>query len=135
MIELFEEYTHDLTDYEKKEILPFLLEILPFANGKSNIIKNEQILSRLRNVGKKSSQPRIRHILHCIRVSGMIPCLMASSGGYYVSNDLGELGLYLQSLDDRIHHITAVRHALAEQMARLREKKERHIFQPTINFT
>lgn len=51
---------------------------------------------------------RIRKIVNHLRVTGACPRLIASSKGYYISNDRQEITEYIQSLYARAEAILAV---------------------------
>jgi len=121
MITGFEDYTFEVTDQEKKNILPKLLILLASAKGKQGVITNEQLVRTinecpgLQAAGIKTNTPRIRKMIHEIRVSDRIPLLIATSEGYYVSQDRDEVDKYLDSLRERINSITEVYMALKRQ--------------------
>lgn len=116
MIKGFEEYTGELSEYEEEFILPLIHDILCNAVGKGNAITNKELVDKLRFVDMKTSGPRIRHMIHILRVSDTISQLIATSDGYYITNDVEELRNYLQSLTDRIKTISAVRRAIENQL-------------------
>ena len=59
--------------------------------------------------------PRIRKIINYIRSNGMCPRLIASSNGYYVSNDRDEIDAYITSLRERASAITAIANKLENE--------------------
>jgi hypothetical protein len=81
----------------------------------------------------KTSEPRVRHMIHILRVSDTISQLIATSNGYYITNDPDELKAYLDSLDDRLKHIAKVRHAIHRQLLSFKIMKSEQI-QKTFNF-
>jgi hypothetical protein len=112
MINNFEDYTHELSDYELKTLVPIIVKGLLTKVGKENAITNNQIVPKLKGKGYKVSSSRIRKIVHYIRVAGLIPCLIATSKGYYISNDKEEIKEYIDSLHQRADSITFVAYAL-----------------------
>jgi hypothetical protein len=133
MIKGFEEYTGELTEYEQEFILPIVHDILSTTIGKENAITNKQIVWKLKFVDMKTSEPRVRHMIHILRVSDTISQLIATSNGYYITNDPDELKAYLDSLDDRLKHIAKVRHAIHRQLLSFKIMKSEQI-QKTFNF-
>lgn len=122
MIRNFEEYTHNMTMAEKKYILPQIIRILSLAIGKEKAITNNQIIENiiLPSINEypeslNLNMSRIRHIIHVLRVSDMIPFLVASSKGYYISNNKDEIETYIKSIDDRLKSIYQIRKALRRQ--------------------
>jgi flagellar capping protein FliD len=116
MIKGFEEFTGELSEYEEEFILPVVHEFLCAAIGKDRAITNKEMVQQLKFVDLKTSGPRVRHIIHILRVSDTISQLIATSDGYYITNDPDELKNYLDSLDERIKHISKVRHAINRQL-------------------
>lgn len=102
MITLFEDITYELTDYEMGELVPVVVRGLAGKRGKENAITNKEICKRLKSYGYKISEPRLRKIIHHIRVEQLIVGLCCNSKGYYVTNCLQELGRYVESLAQRI---------------------------------
>lgn len=129
MIRNFEEYTSELTDDERVYIIPRLVRILTLAIGKEKSVTNKTIIKDI-NVdhpiedidamsGKrkwiKAYEPRIRHMIHILRVSDTIPFLVANSAGYYISNNKEEIETYIGSIEDRLRSIYDIRRALKRQ--------------------
>lgn len=117
MIKGFEDYTHELTEYEQEWIIPILIDILSAAIGKEKAVTNKHIVETLRFVDLKSSGPRIRHMIHILRVSDRIVQLIATSDGYYITENPQELKDYQHSLDDRLRNIYQVRRAIKRQIS------------------
>lgn len=108
MIIGFERETHELTPYEEEKILPLVVSGLSKRIGKSKAITNAEMVERLKAHGYKASGPRIRKVIHHIRITGAVKCLMATSKGYYVSNDRKELQDYVDSLHQRADSILQI---------------------------
>jgi len=115
MLKLFEEITKELTDYEKQVVMPLITQGLELKIGKKMAVTNSHIVTKLREQGIKTSGPRIRKMIHHIRVNDIIPRLIATSSGYYISEDIEELDNYIQSLKQRLHSIREIKESLKEQ--------------------
>jgi len=102
MIALFEEITYELTEYENNTLLPIVVKGLKSKNGKENAITNKKICEALSKLGYKVNGPRLRKIIHHIRVEQLIVGLCCNSNGYYVTDSLEELNKYTESLAQRI---------------------------------
>ena len=104
MITNFENITHELTEIE--------LEMLPLiVNGfkrytKNNPIKEPDIVSRFnsKNLKLKLNGARLRKLVNHIRCHSMLP-LIATSKGYYVSDDTEEIKNQIKSLRERANSI------------------------------
>lgn len=116
MIINFEDQTFELTTDEVENIVPFIKNLI--KEGKANAITNKDIIHELNHWNMKSSAPRIRKIIQYIRLTGQIERLMATSKGYYISNDDEELKTYIESLMQRSDQIAM----LAKQMDYQRKK-------------
>jgi len=116
MLQGFEEYTAPLTDYEREDILPRMVYFLSLCNGSENAVKNGAIVKQLREYGcKKVGDARVRKVINHIRIHGLVPCLVASSRGYYVTDDPAELDKFISSLAGREDAIRAVRISMEKQ--------------------
>ena len=118
MIENFEDQTQRLSDSEK-QMLPALVNLLQDRIGKQNSIKNYalcKVLNETYNFSNKFNDARIRKMINYIRNKGLVPRLMATSDGYYVTTDSVELESFIRSLNGRIAAITKVRDSMVEQL-------------------
>ena len=116
MIIRVEEYTKELTEYERDILLPAMVRGLRSKIGKSKAITNNQAIKMLKEAGYEVSDTRWRKVVHAIRCSNLVPCLLASSAGYYIATEREDAEEYLQSLDERIRSIQEVRNSLEEQI-------------------
>jgi hypothetical protein len=114
MITGFQQYTEELTDYEKQSILPVLIYNLKNCIGVDNAISNKEILKKLDKMDITTTAPRIRKMIHHIRRKGYVNRLIATSKGYYVTTSKEELMKYVESLEQRESAIAAIRQSLIE---------------------
>ena len=125
MIHGFEDQTHELTDYERKELLPLFINGLGNKIGSKKAITNKQMISALRQRRDSRDQPikitdsRVRKLINHIRTNGLIEGLIANSKGYYITNDPVELQKYLDSLQARANEIERVKESLKPYMRKL----------------
>lgn len=108
MITNFEDVTEGLSKEETKIILPKVIELVRWRNGKKNAVCNRQLVNILNALGHNVTEPRIRKIINQIRLKGLVNNLLASSKGYYVSNDPDEIKKYVASLRERALAINAI---------------------------
>lgn len=120
MITLFEDITYELTEYETNTLLPIVVKGLKTKNGKKNAITNKRICEALKNKGYKISEPRLRKIIHHIRVEQIIVGLCCNSKGYYVTDSLEELGKYVESLAQRIRSQQDIHKSMKRDMDKIR---------------
>lgn len=120
MINGFEKQTEKLTDYEKEVLLPVMVKCLERKVGKENAVTNAYMCVRMNAKGYEIGEARVRKIINHIRTNNLVPRLMASSCGYYVTNDENELKSYIASLKGREDAIRAMRNAVEEQLEELR---------------
>ena len=114
MINGFSIETSPLNEYERKILIPLFVKAFKVKN--KMIITNNIICEKLKNLGYKISPSRTRKIINHIRINNLVPCLIATSGGYYVSSDVDEIMTYCESLKQRAEAILAVRNALLKQI-------------------
>ena len=99
MIQGFDEQTEPLTEYEETQILPQIVRGLRQKIGKAMSVTNKSIVEGMkRNLGLKITEPRVRKIINHIRIHDLVPCLIATSQGYYVAESEQELKDYEESL-------------------------------------
>lgn len=116
MIIGFEEETATLSDKEM-ELLPCFVDRLKLRVGKSNAVTNTDMRAGFKRVKNIDIPPsRVRKIINYIRMNDLVPCLIATSAGYYVSNDKNELKQYVQSLMGRERAIRAIRQKIEEKI-------------------
>ena len=124
MIEGFTKQTEKLSDYEKEVLLPVMVKCLERKVGKENAVTNAYICVRMNEKGYEIGEARVRKIINHIRTKSLVPRLMASSCGYYVTNDENELKSYIASLKGREDAIRAMRNAVEEQLEELQQNNE-----------
>jgi hypothetical protein len=119
----FEPETTKLTEYELK-LVPIVVNILKSRLGRENAITNNNLVNRMSKLGFSSMTPeRMRKLINHIRLYDLLDCLVASSKGYYISNDEKEISDYIGSLRGREEAIRAVRLALEAQLGRLEKRQ------------
>lgn len=119
MIQGFTKTTRELNDYEREILLPLMTDILSTREGEENAITNRRIREVLNGQGLSIGAARVRKLINHIRLNAIVSRLVATSVGYYVSSDPGELRRYIGSLKGREEAIAAVRHAMEEQLGEI----------------
>lgn len=119
MLPGFEDITRDLTDYELKTLVPLFIRGLAKKYGKKNAITNKQIVKSLMAKGYEVSDVRVRKIINHISVTEVLPGLVASSAGYYRTNDINDLKRYEESLAGRELQIRRRRQAVRSHLNHL----------------
>lgn len=115
MIKGFNSETAPLTEYEENVLLPLVLLGLKTKIGKENAVTNRTIVQRLNIAGYTVTEPRVRKLINHIRMTDLLPGLIATSGGYFLATSEAELLDYEQSLIGREDAIKQVRLAIARQ--------------------
>jgi hypothetical protein len=118
----FEDYTHDLTESEK-ELVPVFVECLRKRIGKASAITNKDMVAAFARQGHSITQPRVRKIVNVIRMADLLPGLIATSDGYYVSYDEMEVAKYIESLKGRIGAINGILHRTIQHYERICKKQ------------
>ena len=116
MINNFERETQPLTESEK-ELLPIIIKGLSNKVGENNAVTNKYMCKRLKEAGhSKINEARMRKIIHFIRANSAIPCLIASSKGYYIETDAQKVLEYIESLQQRQSAIKVIEEALKNDL-------------------
>ena len=108
MLKGFEEQTNELSDYEKKVIVPILIRGFQNKVGKERCITNKEICNTLNtemNLQVKLNEPRIRKCIYYCRSNNLIPRLIATSKGYWIATDKQELIEWANTIQGRINAI------------------------------
>ena len=126
MITGFEELTEPLTEKEETVFLPPIVQGLRAKIGREMAVTNKSIIQGLRvNRGIKISEARVRKIINHIRCNDLVPCLIATSEGYYIAQTEQELLDYEESLEGREDAIREVRMSIRRQrMSKYNKNKE-----------
>lgn len=103
----FPEYTAKLSDYERNELLPVIVRGLKAKVGAENAITNPQMVKALKSAGYKITEPRIRKLINHIRINGFIKNLIATSKGYFISEDIEERRRWKEGMRERAGSILA----------------------------
>ena len=116
MIKNFTEETEPLTEYEEQQLMPPIVRGLMTKRGKNNAVTNNAIIDGLRrNLNLRITSARVRKIINHIRINDIVPCLIATSNGYYIADTEAELREYEESLLGRESAIRQVRLSIARQ--------------------
>ena len=115
MLTNFENYTSELSPEERK-VVPILVNGLKKLIGKNNAWSNKRISHTIaERYNIKLSSPRLRKIIQYIRVKDLVPCLIATSSGYYVAATQQEVQDYIKSLEERINSISLTKLSIERQ--------------------
>ena len=115
MINTFEEYTFELTEYERETLQPMIIKGLKVRIGKENSITNKTICKALKDLRHEITEPRLRKIIHSIRANNIIPLLLSTSKGYFVARDSKEVDDWIKSMEQRINSQKQVLNAIKKQ--------------------
>jgi len=130
MINGFQEQTEPLTEYEETQLLPQIVRGLSLKVGKNNAVTNTAIVRGMKaNLNLKVSEPRVRKIINHIRNNDLVPCLIATSQGYYIAESEQELKEYEDSLLGREEAIHSVRMSIQRQRIRKYHHQQQELFQ------
>lgn len=114
MIRNFYRETDCLSKYEEEHVLPKIVSILQQCKGSSNALTNKMIIVKY-GVAGTEMESRVRKVINFIRNNGIIPCLIATSKGYYIATDAKEITDYEDSLKGRESAIRRIRLSLHKQ--------------------
>ena len=112
MITNFHSETQELNEYELQTLVPVIVRGLQTKIGKENAITNKKMCEALRAQNYEITDTRVRKIIHHIRANDLIPLLLATSKGYYISHDNEEIENYIKSLQERANSINFIKTCL-----------------------
>jgi hypothetical protein len=122
MLKNFEKITVELTPIEL-EYVEFLGQWFMANQGKKNTLKNGDIANLInRMFSKNIPEPRVRKIVQFLRTNGL-PNIIATSNGYFYSEDTKEIEAWIISLKQREAAIRDIREKAERQVEILRFKK------------
>jgi hypothetical protein len=121
MIAGFKSFTQELNDYERYTLLPVVADILRHSSKKQPVI-NRLAVKSLMQQGYVISDSRFRKVVAEIRLNAIVPNVIASSKGYYRSDDQGEVSAYIDGLYARANAIRSVAQALQRQGRQLENR-------------
>lgn len=122
MLKNFEKITVELTSQEL-EYVEFLGQWFMANKGKRNTVKNLDITKLIKNrFEKKIADSRVRKVVQFLRTNGL-PSLIATSNGYFYSDDVSEIEAWIVSLKQREAAIREIREKAERQVEILRLKK------------
>lgn len=110
MLNGFTTETAPLTDNELAA-LPQVVSLLKQHFGRDNAVTNAGIRAEFPEL----TDARVRKIINHIRNNALVPCLVATSIGYYVAETEAELKGYEDSLRGRAEAIMAVAESIKVQ--------------------
>ena len=113
MLNGFTQETAPLSDMERAYV-PIFVSRLREAVGRESAVYNQQ----LQSLAPSLSSARVRKIINFIRTEGLVPCLVASSKGYYIAESEEELREYEESLRGRADAIMEVCRSIERQRQR-----------------
>lgn len=118
MLEGFEDYTYEL-DKNEKELLPFFVEGLKVRVGKEKAITNKAMRAILNAKDIVIADSRVRKIINHIRRHDLVPGLIATSKGYYVSINKDEVIMYIKCLLSRENAVCTIRGMIQKYLGTL----------------
>jgi len=122
MLTGFENQTYELTDYERTTLLPLFLKGFSNKFGKDKAVTNKKMVESLKKKGFEITDTRVRKLINYIRTNHLIPGLIATSNGYFISADAVEVSKYISSLSGRENEIRRVKEGMEAYLKTLKSK-------------
>lgn len=128
MLQGFDDITQELTDHEKFILLPIFQRGFSKKYGEANAVTNKQIIQRIKEKkGITIGDARVRKIINYIRTHNLIPGLVATSEGYYVTQNVLELQKYIKSLQGRENEIRKVKDGMIKYLKMLTGQQQSYL--------
>lgn len=133
MIKNFEEITVELTEIEQK-IVPVIVRRFKNKPGRENIVTNKEMIAGIsRQYSVKLTEPRIRKIVQFIRINKLLPGLIGTSNGYFLTKNVEELESWIESMKQRENALRESRIRAEEDLEEMKQhyfhqenEKQRH---------
>lgn len=124
MLKLFKNITEEITDLEKNEMVPMLVEKLKQSSN-TNIFKGKHLCGLLQASRYTVSEARVRKMINYIRVMNLLApyVLIGTSQGYFVTDDPHVIDDQIESLQGRIDSTEAVIDSIKAQRLNLTHGK------------
>jgi len=123
MINGFENQTIELNENEHK-IVSIVVDRFKTKPGIKNIVTNNQIIEGLKlKHGIEIKDSRVRKVIQFIRVNNLIPGLIATSKGYYSTDDIEELESWIESMIQRENAMKETRKAIENHLIQLKNER------------
>ena len=125
------ENPYSLKDYDLNVLLPLLIKGLEQKKEKTNAVTANEIVNGLQRNGLKITKKRVFRLIGYIRMNDLVMGLMASSVGYYITNNEQELIKYEKRLMSREARLKKMRMSVKRQRNSLFNKelqKHTHLF-------
>jgi len=123
MVTGFEEFSYELTEIEQQKIYPKFIEAWrgrvveelikakDMIDGMQSWIEKNNITTKPGKIYKMTG-PRMRKIIHCARVKGDLPNMIANSKGYFKTEDQNKIREFIKSCRERSNSFSEVANAL-----------------------
>lgn len=98
-----------------KQVVDYVMDLLRVSSKESPITCKQLCGKVVDRYGTDVTPAKMRSIIHRIRCDSVIPLVLASGEGYYVSDDIQDITDYIGSLGERIAQIAEVRYSIIRQ--------------------
>lgn len=131
MLTLFTNITEQLTEFEKKTLVPMLIDTLSFTH-ESNRFTGHRICQWFKECGHNVSGSRLRKMINYIRVLNVhtgVECningkvVIGASDGYFVTDHPQVVQDQIESMEGRRDSMDAVIDSLKAQLLSLKKMK------------
>lgn len=125
---LFTNITEELTDFEKKTIVPLFLNTLSETHS-GNRFKTKWICGWFRASGYRVTDIRLRKMVNYIRVTNKAwpKVLIGASNGYFLTGDIKTVDNQIDSMRGRVNQMNAAIDAMEAQRENLKRGNESFI--------
>lgn len=130
MLPGFEQHTKSLNKTQVEILVPIFLKGFKGKIGKSNAITSTEIIDKIKcRYNVELSDSTVRKVVNHIRNNNLLPGLIASSEGYYISNNIQDVKRYIDSLSARINEITRIKNGMVEHLKNLTRRSQSNLYQ------
>lgn len=126
MLKMFADITQALTDEEKSELVPMLIDRLKNSNTDNRML-GKALTAWFRASGRNMNEGRLRKMINYVRVTNAFgdKILIGAGNGYFLTEDIHEANDQVESIEGRIDSMQAVVEAIKAQIANLKWKAKK----------
>lgn len=120
MLTLFKDITKEVTEFEKKVLVPMLVDTLQYTS-EHKLHKGKELAGWFKACGHNVTEPRIRKMVNYIRVMNLMApkVLIGTSNGYFITDQVSTVDDQIESLQGRIDSQMAVIDSMKAQKLNL----------------
>jgi hypothetical protein len=111
----------ELTPHEKNVLMPLVVQILQHRETKEKVFSNTKIRNVLKEFGEDITDAQIRKLIFNIRNNDVIDLLIANQDGYFVANNINDIGAWIDRHKGKIASMQQTLKSIENQFDRKKD--------------